>query len=180
MNRQNLKKTYMWLIIAAGAAAVIYSAVRLPVSRLDIRFLALAILTIVIASRLTVRIPRISGHISVSDTFFFLTMLLYGGEAAVLLAAAETLSLSLQFGKKQIHIKPLTIAFNSAMMACATIITFIVVQSLFGDITALRHGQFSGRFIAALCVMTLAQYTSNSALAAIHTSLKMGEPLGQT
>ena len=180
MNRQSLKKIYMLLIIAAGAAAIIYSAVRLPVARLDIRFLALAILTLAIASRLTVRIPRISGHISVSDTFFFLTMLVYGGEAAVLLAAVETLCLSLRFGKKQIHIKPLTIAFNSAMMASSTFITFIVVQILFGDMTALRQGQFSGRFVAALCVMTLAQYGSNSTLAAIHTSLKMGESLWHT
>jgi signal transduction histidine kinase/ActR/RegA family two-component response regulator len=170
----------MWLIIAAGAAAILYCAVQLPFSRLDIRFLALAILTIVIASRLTVRIPRISGHISVSDTFFFLTMLVYGGQAAVLLAAVETLCLSLQFGKKQIHIKPLTIAFNSAMMACSTLVTFTLVQIFFGEITELRHGQFSGRFIAALCVMTLAQYGSNSMLAAIHTSLKMGEPLWHT
>ena len=180
MDRQSLKKTYMLIIIAAGAAAVIYSAIRLPVAKLDMRFVALAILTVAVASRFTVRIPRISGHISVSDTFFFLTMLLYGGEAAVLLAAVETLSLSLHFGKKQIHIKPLTIAFNSAMMACATFVTFMVVQSLFGDIMTLRQGQFSGRFVAALCVMTLAQYGSNSMLAAIHTSLKMDEPLWHT
>jgi len=180
MNRQNLKKIYMWLIIAAGAVAVIYSAVWLPVTRLDLRFVALAIMTVVIASRLTVRIPRISGHISVSDTFFFLTMLVYGGQAAVLLAAVETLCLSLQFGKKQIHIKPLTIAFNSAMMVCSTFVTFTLVQMIFGDITELRHGQFSARYIAALCVMTLAQYGSNSMLAAIHTSLKMAEPLWHT
>jgi signal transduction histidine kinase/ActR/RegA family two-component response regulator len=180
MDRQSLKKTYMLIVIAAGAAAVIYSAMRLPTARLDLRFVALAILTVAVASRFTVRIPRISGHISVSDTFFFLTMLLYGGEAAVLLAAAETLSLSLHFDKKKIHIKPLTITFNSAMMACATFITVMVVQLLFGEITALRQGQFSGRFMAALCVMTLAQYGSNSTLAAIHTSLKLGEPLRRT
>jgi signal transduction histidine kinase/ActR/RegA family two-component response regulator len=180
MTRQNLKKIYMWLIIAAGAGAVTYSAAWLPVTVLDLRFLALAILTIVIASRLTVRIPRISGHISVSDTFFFLTMLVYGGQAAVLLAAVETLCLSLRFGKKKIHIKPLTIAFNSAMMACSTLVTFALVQVFFGDITDLRHGQFSARYIAALCVMTLAQYGSNSILAAIHTSLKIAEPLWHT
>src|ERR1044072_2363668 len=180
MDRQSLKKAYMLIIIAAGVAAVIYSDLHLPVAKLDLRFGALAVLTIAVASRFTVRIPRISGHISVSDTFFFLTMLLYGGEAAVLLAAVETLTLSLHFGRKQILIKPLTIAFNSAMMACATFVTFMVVQSLFGDITALRQGQFSGRFVAAWCVMTLAQYGSNSLLAAIHTSLKMEEPLWHT
>src|SRR5881227_3330017 len=177
MPRKPLTKAYMLVVIASAAAVATYSAIHLPVARLDMRFLALAILTIVIASRLTVRIPRISGHISVSDTFFFLTMLVYGGQAAVLLAAVETLCLSLQFGKKQIHIKPLTIAFNSALMACSTFVTFTLVQLLFGDITALRHGQFSGHFIAALCVMTLAQYGCNSILAAIHTSLKMEEPL---
>jgi signal transduction histidine kinase/ActR/RegA family two-component response regulator len=56
----------------------------------------------------------------------------------------------------------------------------MVVQLLFGEITALRQGQFSGRFVAALCVMTLAQYGSNSVLAAIHTSLRMNEPLWHT
>src|ERR1043166_8937757 len=142
MPRNTLTKAYMLVVIAGGVAAVTSSAIHLPLARIDVRFLALTVLTITISSRLTVRIPRISGHISVSDTFFFLTMLLYGGEAAVLLAAVETLSLSLHFGKKKIHIKPLTITFNSAMMACATFITFMVVQLLFGEITALRQGQF--------------------------------------
>ena len=119
MDRQILKKSYMLLIIAAGAATVVYSAIRFPVERLDLRFLALAIFTIAVSSRLTIRIPRISGHISVSDTFFFLTILIYGGEAAVLLAATEALCSSLRFSKKAIHIKPLTIGFNSAMLACS-------------------------------------------------------------
>jgi signal transduction histidine kinase/ActR/RegA family two-component response regulator len=177
MDRQTLKKVYMLLIIAAAAGAVVYSAIRIPIQRLDFLFLALAIFTIAISSRLTIRIPRISGHISVSDTFFFLTILIYGGEAAVLLAAAEALCSSLRFSKKAIHIKPLTIAFNSAMMACSTFTTFMVLRLLFGDITALRHGQFSGAFVAALCVMALVQYGSNSSLAAIYTSLKMNEPV---
>ena len=180
MNRQGLKRAYMMLIIAAAAAVVIYSAIQLPIRRLDIRFLGLAILTIAISSRMTIRIPRISGHISVSDTFFFLTILLYGGEAAVLLAAVETLSSSLRFSKKEIHIKPLTIAFNSAMMACSTFVTVLVMRLLFGDITELRHGQFSAAFVIALCTMALLQYGTNCSLAAVYTSLKMNEPVWHT
>ena len=180
MNRQGLKRAYMMLIIAAAAAVVIYSAIQLPIRRLDIRFLGLAILTIAISSRMTIRIPRISGHISVSDTFFFLTILLYGGEAAVLLAAVETLSSSLRFSKKEIHIKPLTIAFNSAMMACSTFVTVLVMRLLFGDITELRHGQFSAAFVVALCTMALLQYGTNCSLAAVYTSLKMNEPVWHT
>src|SRR2546423_9566839 len=177
MPRKPLTKAYMLIIIASAAAVATYSAIHLPVARLDMRFLALTILTITISSRLTVRIPRISGHISVSDTFFFLTILMYGSEAAVLLAAAEALCSSMRFSRKAIHIKPLTIVFNSAMMACSTFVTVMVVSFLFGNITALRYGQFSGAFVAALCVMALVQYVSNSSLAAIYTSLNMSEPV---
>jgi signal transduction histidine kinase/ActR/RegA family two-component response regulator len=180
MARHELKKPYMLLVISAALGAVIYSAIRLPQGRLDLRFLGLAVLTIVVSSRLTVRIPRITGHISVSDTFLFLTMLVYGGEAAVLLAAAEALCSSLRFSNKSIHIKPLTILFNSSMMACSTFITFIVMERLFGDLTTLRHGPFSVRFVAGLYVMALLQYGSNSILAAIHSSLKMQEPVWHT
>ena len=82
MNRTRLKQLYMLFVIAVAIVAVIYSAIHLPFAELDFRFAVLAILTVAVSSRLTVRIPRISGHISVSDTFFFLTILLYGGEAA--------------------------------------------------------------------------------------------------
>src|SRR5947207_8299094 len=173
-------KSYMITVITIAAAAVLYSLIHFPLQRIDLRFLALTVLTITVSSRLTVRIPRISGHISVSDTFFFLTMLLYGGEAAVLLAAAEALCSSLRFSNKSIHIKPMTIAFNSAMMACSTFITFVVVEALFGELTALRRGPFSARFIIMLCFMALVQYGGNSVLAAIHSSLKMGEPIWHT
>src|SRR5207245_6497432 len=50
----------------------------------------------------------------------------------------------------------------------------------FGDITLLRHGQFSAQFVAALCVIALVQYGINSFLAAIYTSLKFNESVWHT
>src|SRR2546430_16856740 len=155
MPRKPLTKAYMLIIIASAAAVATYSAIHLPVARLDMRFLALTILTITISSRLTVRIPRISGHISVSDTFFFLTILVYGGEAGVLLAAAEALCSSMRFSRKAINIKPLTIVFNSSMMACSTFVTFMVVSFFFGNIPVVPYCQFSGDFVVDIGVMAL-------------------------
>src|SRR6266571_3543511 len=177
MPRTTLTKAYMLLVIAAALIIATDAAIHLPRERIDLQFLALTILTIGLSSQLTVRIPRISGHISVSDTFFFLTMLMYGGEAAVLLAAAESLCSSMRFSRKAIRIKPLTIAFISAMMACATWTTFAAVTFFFGDVTALSHRPFSANFIVALSLMALVQYAANSALAAIHTSLKTNEAI---
>ncbi|HEX8708238.1 MAG TPA: ATP-binding protein [Pyrinomonadaceae bacterium] len=172
MDRQRLTKPYMLLIIGVGLTACLYSALTLPTTTLDLRFLLLAFVTITISSRLSVRIPRISGHISVSDTFIFLTILLYGGEAAILLAAAEALCSSLRFSQKAIHIKAMTIIFNSMMMACSTFLTVTVMHLLFGNIVDLRHGEFSATFVIALCVMALVQYVTNSGLAAVHTACK--------
>ena len=180
MSRQRLTKLYMLLVIGGGIPVIVYSVLRLPLERIDLQFLALAILAIGISSRLTVRIPRVSGHISVSDTFLFLTMLLYGGPAAVLLATAETLCSSLRFSKKEIHIRPLTIVFNCAMMACSTFVTFAIVTVLFGEPTQLRQAELSPVLVVALCTMALVQYVGNCSLAAVYTALKMNEPVWHT
>jgi signal transduction histidine kinase/CheY-like chemotaxis protein len=180
MNKQRLTTPYMWVVIALGAAGFVYSAANLPLARLDLRFALLAVLTIGVTSRMTVMIPRISGHISVSDTFIFLTMLLYGGEAAVLVATLEGLVSTLFFSRRSIYIRPVTIVFNAAMMGCATFVTAAALRVFFADVVPVAHGEFTARFVIALCVMALVQYVANSTLAAVHTSLKTNQPGWQT
>src|SRR5262249_9010804 len=107
MERHTFAKPYLRLITLLGVVACLVSAYRFPVARLDLSFLFLTLFTITISSRLVVKLPRTSLEISVSDTFIFLTTLIYGGEAAILLAAAEGLYSSLRFCKKTA-----TILFN--------------------------------------------------------------------
>jgi hypothetical protein len=92
-NRKN--QIYVWLVIAAGLAVTAYSGAHLTREQLDVRFLFIAIATILIGPRLSIPIPRVKAHISVSDTFVFLTILLFGGEVAILLATAEAACASL-------------------------------------------------------------------------------------
>ena len=88
MNRQRFAKPFMWSIIAVGALLCFFSIYRLPWAQLDLLFLLLALAT-VITSHITVPMPGVNGRITVSETFIFLTMLLYGGAAAILLAAID-------------------------------------------------------------------------------------------
>jgi signal transduction histidine kinase/ActR/RegA family two-component response regulator len=167
----------MWTFIAVGACVVVYSALRLPIERLDLRLVPLIVVTLLVSSRFCVPIPRTTGQISFSDTFIFLTMLLYGGEVAVLLGAAENFAAS-RFGKRPFSL--FTSAYNAAMMACATFTTVHVMRRLFGPVTDLAHGDFTAAFVVALCVMALVQYVANSGMAAVHTSLKANEPFWVT
>ncbi|MGZ8844803.1 MAG: GGDEF domain-containing protein, partial [Pyrinomonadaceae bacterium] len=146
-----------------------YSAIHFTRAQLDIRFLLISIATILVGPRLSIRIPQVKAHISVSDTFVFLTILLFGGEAAILLATAEAACASVRIGKKN-----RTHLFNGCVMACATFMTVWSIRLLFGD--ALRTRDFySSDYLVLLCTMAVVQYLGNSLLIAASTALKSEE-----
>ena len=177
MEKKRFVRPYMWAFIAAGACVIVYCALNLPLARIDLRLVPLVAITLLISSRFCIPIPRTTGQISFSDAFIFLTMLLYGGEVGVLLAAAEFFAAS-RFCRKPFSM--FTSFFNASMMACSTMLTVVVMRLLFGRIDALVEGPFSVTFVAALCVMGLVQYAANSAIAAAHTSFKSNVPFWTT
>ena len=169
MTRERLNQLYLWLIIAAGAMVALFSAGRLALGTIDVRFLLLALVTVLIGPRLSIQIPRVKAHVSVSDTFVFLSLLLFGGEAAILLATAEALCASLSIGRKvRTHL------FNAAAMACATFLTVWALRLLFGETVTWRD-LYSQNYLIAICVMAVVQYLGNSILVAISSALKAGD-----
>ena len=175
---QRLSDRFMWLVIAAGTAVCLFSVyefLRYSSPGLDLSFLFVVVVTAVIGSRVAVEIPRIGGQITVSDTFIFLTMLLYGGEAAIFLAALDGVCTSIRISRK---IR--TYLFNSAVLSCSTFLTVWTLRLLFGPIAELPRHDISASFITAICVMTLVQYAANSGLIAAAQSLRMGRPFWET
>ena len=135
---------------------------------LDIRFLVIAILTLVVGSRINIRIPRVKGFISVSDTFIFLVILLFGKEAGALLAAGEALCSSLRFSKNKT-----TILFNTAVMGSSTFVAGSAVHFLIGE-RAFQH-PFSAEYVIAISLLASLQYAGNSGLVAIAAALKTNQ-----
>jgi diguanylate cyclase (GGDEF)-like protein/PAS domain S-box-containing protein len=162
----------MWLVVAIGAAAGLYSAANLELGNISFSFLLLTLVTLCLGSRVIVQIPRCRGKVSVSDTFVLLSLLLYGVEAAVLLGGADALISSLRVSKTK-----LVIAFNTAVFLCSTFITGMVLRSLFGSITDLTAQDFSAGFLLALSVMGLVQYAANSGFIATAVALRSGEQI---
>jgi signal transduction histidine kinase/FixJ family two-component response regulator len=171
IDKKRLFRPYAWLIVASGAAVVLFSAYRLPYSTLDVRFFLLVALTLGVTSRISIPIPGVKSEISVSDTFVFLTMLLYGGEAGILLGAAESLFVSFRVSKVK-----LTWLFNSGAMAVATFVTVWTLRFTMGPITQIPMG-FTVNFISAICLMAIMQYLMNSGLVAIGEATKKDRPL---
>jgi hypothetical protein len=172
--KQLLNKPFMWLAIAAGAVICAYSAYRFPVAQVDMELLLLVSVTVIFGSRIGIEIPHVGSEITVSDTFIFLILLLYGGEAAVLIAAADAFCASMRFSKQWF-----TRVFNASILACATFATVSVLRLCFGSITEQARGGYSGSFIMTLFLMASVQYLANSGLAALRESLRRDQPFAE-
>ncbi len=170
--RQNLAKPFIWAVIVSGALAGLYSIANLQTKTLGFGYWILCAVTLGLGSRIIVKIPRCKGEISVSDTFVLLSLLLYGAEAAILLAGADALASSLRISKKKFNI-----AFNTAVFLCSTFLTGMMLRWFFGSMTDLTTREFSAGFLLALSVMGFTQYVANSGLVATAVALRAGEPI---
>jgi signal transduction histidine kinase/FixJ family two-component response regulator len=152
-----------------------FAASRLSPAHFDLRFLVLVVCTLGFGSRLSVRIPNVNGEVTLADTFIFITLLLYGGEAAALLAMCDGLLTFPRLSKK-----PITFLFNAAVMALSTFLAAWAVGFLFGSVIDLRLGEFSARYVEALVVLAFVHYAVNSGLAAVSGAIKAGKSVWQT
>jgi len=161
----------MWLIVAAGCACVLYAAYTLPTGSIDGYLLLLTLITAVLGSRIAIRIPQISGNITLEDTFVFIALLLYGGEAAVMIGALAGICSALRISRKV-----RTVAFASASLACSVFTTTLVLRLVFGSTTnLLSNGSSLG--IIAVCVMGMTQYLLHTGIGSIASALKANQPL---
>ncbi|HKN83222.1 MAG TPA: GGDEF domain-containing protein, partial [Pyrinomonadaceae bacterium] len=167
---KNLRTSiYMWSVIAAGTASVLYAAYTLPKGVIDGYFLLLTLITAIIGSRIAIRIPRINVNITVDDTFVFIALLLYGSEAAIIIGALAGICSALRISRKV-----RTVAFGSAALACSVTATATALKLAFGTTTHLVNNGGSIAIIA-LSLMGLVQYLVHTGLGATASAFKANE-----
>jgi signal transduction histidine kinase/CheY-like chemotaxis protein len=166
---------FLWVVTGTGCLAFLYAFARINPDHFDSGFILLVAMALLLSSRVTVPIPRLTSQISVSDTFIFLLLLLYGAPAAIIIGSIEALLSSLRFSRKW-----RIVAFNWASAALSISITSTVMVTMFGDVVVLRAHPLTARFVAAICTMALTHYAANSGLVAIGAALKTDEPIWQT
>jgi signal transduction histidine kinase/ActR/RegA family two-component response regulator len=172
---RDLAGIYIWATTVAGGLIYLLAGYRIDTKVIDAQFLVIAVITVLLSSRIVIKIPQVNSHISVSDTFIFLTLLLYGYEAAILMAATEALVSSVRFCRKR-----LTVAFNWAAGAWSACMTSCLLHFAFGDVVTLRSGSLSAKFMSAIALMALIQYVTNSGLVAVYGALQAKRPIWQT
>jgi putative nucleotidyltransferase with HDIG domain len=108
-------RLYITLVALAGATVVAHSFYELNVNPVPMQWLILAALTLLTGS-FTVKIPSISAHLSVSETFVFVSVLMFGAAAGTITVLLECLIILFWMkSSKPLH----QILFNTAAPAIA-------------------------------------------------------------
>src|SRR5690348_12534891 len=90
-------RAYVIGVSAIGLIVAVYSLVQLFVLHVELQWLFLAALTL-LTGTFTVKIPGIQARLSVSDTFVFTSVLLFGPAAGTITALLDALIISLRVG----------------------------------------------------------------------------------
>src|SRR5918996_425897 len=165
VTRKNSAGIFMWLVAALGAASCMYAGLTFPVKVVDGYFILLLAATLLIGSRIAIRIPKINTNITVDDTFVFIALLLYGGSSAILIGALAGVCSALRISRKF-----RTVAFASGSIAVSLTITSLALHFAFGSTTHL-FVQGGSTAMIALCVMGMVQYLAHTAIGATASAL---------
>jgi diguanylate cyclase (GGDEF)-like protein len=181
MSRESISSYTKGIVILSGGVCFALSLANLPAHAVSWGFLIVLALAAIVAPKLTLRIPRSRLFVSFSDALIFLSFLIYGGEAAIVLAATEMLA-NCYYNKYKgnINFGRYMIATNTSTASVSTAITYLI-WALF---LQTKNTEFSysdtKTLIPALGILALTQFFSASVFTALFQYFKDGSNVWHT
>jgi len=162
-------RAYVATVIIAGFLVVSWSVYRLTVQPVGFQWFLLAALTLVSGSA-TVKLPSVPASISISETFVFAAVLLYGPSAGSLIVALDGLVISFWISKRRQE--PYRALFNMSAPAVSAWASSQLFFWLAGVQPLVQAPAPLDRILPALIVFAVAYFSFNSWLIAFAISLE--------
>jgi diguanylate cyclase (GGDEF)-like protein len=175
--KENLINLYLLMLLPGGLAAVIWAISGFPFLKVDLGLIALSIATVFLSSFLRIELPRNNIHLTISDALIILSMLIYGGEVAVLLAVFETAFTSFNVRRKGVPIKTRTIFINTLIAAIVVWVAALYVRSMIG--TDGLRGLELADFVGLLSSIALLMFFANTICVSPFLAIKSQKSLVQ-
>lgn len=157
-------RIYVRAVTVVGFAIVALCAYDLVTGRIDTNWLVLAGLTVLSAS-LTIRVPGVPATISVSETFVFTSLLLFGTSAAALTVAIDGFVASLWIHRR-VKYEVYKTLFNVGAPAAAIWIAAMVLSGLTKIPAVVQQSPPIEQVLPPLFLLTALYFTFNSWLTA--------------
>lgn len=172
LSKERAINIFIAVLTPIALASVVWALRGISADAIDGGVITLAALTVFCSCYLRIQLPRVNIHVTISDGLIILSMLLYGGEIALLIAVIETTLASLNILRQGVSIKPKTIVLNSYFAAIAVFVAAKVVAFMFGPIELIRQREDTTALIWLVGMMALSMFLVNSIFVALFSSLK--------
>jgi putative nucleotidyltransferase with HDIG domain len=158
-------RVYIWAVIAAGACCVGQALHQFVSDPPGSQWLLIVLLTLV-SGTATIRLPSIPAHISVSETFLFSAVLLFGPAAGVLTVVMDALLATLRTTSKNWNKEQ--ILFNSVAPALSLWVASHLFYATARIAPLVKQTQPTsiGILVAPLLLFTVVYFCLNSGLVA--------------
>ena len=173
--KERLANTYLVLLLPPGILAAAWAVYGFPYSRLGVELIALAVITVFFSSYFRIQLPRTKIHVTISDALIMLSLLIYGGEFAVMVSILETAYTSFSFRRKGLSISFKTALINILTGAIAVFATAQIVQVIFGSAVAIFENGDGATLFWLLAVMGAALFLVNSIIVSAVVATRSGK-----
>jgi diguanylate cyclase (GGDEF)-like protein/PAS domain S-box-containing protein len=148
--RHQLTSLLRWPLLTAGAGALLLSLFSLPAAASDLSFLLLTLITLSLGTRLVFKVPHTGAYVCLADSLTILSLFLFDGPRAVMLAALSAFCVSLRLTRRAS-----TLLFASALASLAMYLSAATLTSLFGPVPELARSAPATTFVLSLVLVAL-------------------------
>jgi putative nucleotidyltransferase with HDIG domain len=164
-------RLYVGIVTLAGSAIIAHSIIQVFQENLGPQWIILAALTLLSGSA-TVKLPSVPATISISETFVFTSVLLFGPSAGATIVALDGLIISSWFARRRKEFY--RIAFNMAAPAMSIWLAAQLYFSFPGVKPLVSSTITIDRLLFPLLVFTLCHFLVNSWLIALAVRFETG------
>ena len=164
---------YVWSVFTLGIAVIGSSVYTITVEPLGPEWIFLAALTLVSGSA-TIRLPSVPATISISETFVFTAILLFGPAAGTLTVALDSLVISFWLARRKPEL--IRVLFNLSAPALSVWIAANLFYLAAGIEPLIAEPTRISELVPSLLLMTVVYFLINSGLTAIAISFEKKLP----
>jgi diguanylate cyclase (GGDEF)-like protein/PAS domain S-box-containing protein len=166
---QRFPKQFVNTLLAAGAVVLLFSTLRLPFAQLNSAPLLLALLAVQVSTHFDGR-ARASWHFPFAEGFAFLSMLLFDGETAVIMAASVGLCSALSERRDW-----KASGFRAAVAALSAFTVVWTLRLSSGVLTEMTAALPTTSTLNAACIAVLVQSFAGSCVYALGVSYRINQ-----
>ena len=167
---KDIASLFVAVVSAVGLTVFVYAGCSLAFLPISFEWILLSVVTILMVSRVDLGIPKTRSAVTLSDTFIFISVLLYGTYASVVLAGLDAAACAFQFRERR-----RVILFNAAAMSLSIFAASSTVTFTLGDLQPVASDP--GRLVLAVGILAVIHLGLSSGMMSVANAQKNAQSL---